>query len=75
MPVMDRIQSAFEKVIKPSRSTLSGKGIGNTGVAEFEDDVRSVQLLFSCFTTPVVQHARVVRDTLPVSQYILLEHT
>lgn len=43
MAVMDYIQSAFEKVLRPKRGALTsgrGKGIGNTGVAQFEDDVR-----------------------------------
>ena len=43
MAVMDYIQTAFEKVLRPKRGPVSsgrGRGIGNTGVAEFEDDVR-----------------------------------
>ncbi|KAH8117762.1 hypothetical protein DFH11DRAFT_1570516 [Phellopilus nigrolimitatus] len=46
MTIMDHVQSAFEKVLRPRRgiprpvSGGRGKGIGNTmGVAEFEDDM------------------------------------
>lgn len=48
MAIMDYIQSGVEKVLRPKRGGIGGMGPGigsSTGVAQFQDEVRS---LFLC---------------------------